>query len=326
MYHDILTNKRNLYKRLSRREFLVLVGLLPFLNSFKFINSNLNDELSKIISKKGTCIIADISTGQIIGCSNFNKAFHAYTIGSLGKLITSTALLEEKVINKDHSYYCKGSEIINGKKKYCWNPNGHGKLSLESALTESCNLYFLNYSKKIASEDILKYYKIYNLNKCEPAKELSIETNFNIPSTGLNTDIALGLNKKLLLSPAQMLSLTCTIARNGIYKPLWVKKPSTQAKKLNISESTIRVVQNGMSGCGTTGTAKLLTTKGFSVAAKTGTAPYIDKKTHGWCIGYTPIKKPKIAFCTFIDEGTGFSDAVPITSEILKLCQKHLYI
>lgn len=281
--------------------FILATVFLVFISVCGYCKNDFNRELSAITSKKSVILISNVQTGKLIGVSNPNLSHQKYTIGSLAKIITATALLEENIITTEQTYNCKGYEIINGKKIYCWNPNGHGKNNIETALAQSCNLFFLNYSKKLKSEDILKYYKLYKIDDSE----------INLPKSGLNTNLALGVDQKLLVSPMGMLSMASTLAG---------------AKKLDISPSTLSRIKNGMILGAKEGTSKLFYKKGYSVAAKTGTAPYGKSGKHGWVIGYYPANNPKIAFCVFIMDGTGFSDAVPVAVRALDLCKKYNYI
>jgi cell division protein FtsI/penicillin-binding protein 2 len=326
MSFTILTNNQILYKKFSRRNFLFLLATLPLLNSFKSKEHSLSKDLKTILYNHGTALVADIKTGKLIGCSNIYKASRAYTIGSLAKLITTTALLEENIITPDHSYYCKGYEIVRGKKVFCWNPNGHGMLNLESAIAQSCNLYFLTAAEKIAPPDILKYYYIYHFDNAVMTSNVEIETRFNLPTSGKIEEITLGTNKNMLITPLQMLNFATTLARQGNYIPLWEGEIQPGSKQLPLKNSTFASLHGGMLGAATSGTTKLLSSKGVSVAAKTGTAPASKNFTHGWCIGYTPADNPALAFCIFIDRGTGFSDAVPLTEKVLEVCKNHYLI
>ncbi|MEW5819981.1 MAG: penicillin-binding transpeptidase domain-containing protein [Cyanobacteriota bacterium] len=285
---------------------------LPFINSFKNKNLELSIKLKEIIGNKGVIVLSKIKTGEIIGCSDINQAKQKHTIGSLAKLIDSTALLEEGLITTEDTYYCKGHDNFNGQKIYCWNYNGHGLMNIQSALSESCNLFFLNASKRISPVDLLKYYDIYKLNESNQNKNKNNTTSFKKLAHTSKKNITLGLDKNLKLSSIQLIGLVNTIANKG--------------NNLPISERTMTIVQNGMIASGQTGTANLLYKTGLNVAAKTGTAPSKSDKTHGWCIGFCPIKKPEISFCVFIKEGTGFSNAVPVAGKTLKLCKTLNYL
>jgi len=325
-------NKNCNYKRICIFTIALImlaatVGI-GYCNEIYSKKDNFNRDLTKITNKKSSILLVDINTGYIIGMSNKNIAYKGYTVGSLAKIITATALLEKGIITSEQTYDCKGYKVINGKKIYCWNSSGHGKNNIESALAKSCNLFFLNYSKKLNYKDLMDYYKIYKLDSRRQISDSIEIPEFNLPINGLNTSVALGTDQKILISPLSMLSLASTMARNGEYKPLWINKNTNNSDsvKLDIKPSTISRIQNGMTLSGKEGTANLFSKKGYNVAAKTGTAPYGKDRKHGWVIGYYPANKPQIAFCVFVMDGTGSLDAVPIAIKGLNLCKKYHYI
>lgn len=298
------------------------MATLPLLNSFDLKPPELNTELKNILYYNGTILLADVKTAQLIGWSNLNKACRAYTIGSLAKLVSATALLEKHLILKDSIINCKGKEKIASRNIVCWNASGHGRMNLEAALSESCNIYFYTVLQKLSSHNIYEYFKKYHLEVPELIHELNYKNKTSIPDHGISSELGMGLDRHLLLSPLQMLSLSCSIARRGIYKPLWINKPSQREIKLDISDKTLSVIKDGMIASAEYGTSKEFKKNGFKAAAKTGSAPIDYVKTHGWCIGFVPYNDPVLAFCIFTDQGTGFSDAVPKGVKTLKLCQQ----
>lgn len=326
MFNTILSNNKNLYTKFSRRKFLFLLASLPLLNASRFENNIFANSLKSLIGTCGVICLAKPSNGEIIACTGLNTALRQYTIGSLAKLVTATALLEENLISSKDTYYCKGSEINGKVKSFCWDPNGHGLLNIETALSESCNLFFKKYSQRIAPEDIFHYFKEYKMDSLELDKPADLKIHQDFKFSTNSTDTGLGLDPRLKFSPLQILSLSCILAENGIYRPLWLDTQSHKEIKLSIKASTLKIVRNGMRRCASEGTAKILKENGFDAAAKTGTAPAGNKKTHGWCTGFTPVKNPQLAFCIFIKEGTGFSNAVPVTMEVLELCKKFQYL
>ncbi|MGD9580028.1 MAG: penicillin-binding transpeptidase domain-containing protein [Vampirovibrionia bacterium] len=300
---------------------MFLLATLPFINSFTCSNSNITDKLKNIIKHNGIIALSEIKTGKLIACTNLNLALKPHTIGSLAKLITATALLENKLITTNEKYNCNGYEIIDGKKVFCWDHSGHGNQNIESALANSCNLFFQHFARRITSKDIVKYYDLLNINVKQ-----SLDTSISkepLPDKiyGNKDQIVLGLNDELKFNVIQMLNFASTIARNGVYKPITTTN-NDQKQKLKIEKENITIIQNGMIKSALSGTGKLLHTNGLDAAIKTGTAPNHDKTYHGWCIGYTPSINPTTAFCVYINHGTGYSNALPVANEVLKTCLK----
>lgn len=318
MSFNILTNNCKLNTNFSGWGFLFLLIILPLLNSFTFNEAGFAKKLNNLTTKDNIIVLSEVNTGKIIGYNTKTALKKTFTIGSVAKIITSIALLEENLLSSKEIIICPGKEIIAGKMITCWKPSGHGRLNIESALAESCNLFFYKASLRISPDDILKYYKLLHLIP----ENLSYKTNSSYK-------IAVGLDDNISTTPLQLLSLVNFIANNGYYKPVFfnINSKNVELKKdLGIKKSTIAIIKNGMIKAGRYGTAKILYSNGFSVAIKTGTAPNTNKTTHGFAIGFVPAVNPKISFCVFVKNGTGFSNAVPIVEKVLKLCQEYHYL
>lgn len=70
-----------------------------------------------------------------------NRFLHAtYTPGSVFKLVTAAAALDEIPDIGSRTFTCEGSAVIGGETIQC---NGvHGTLNFEEALAHSCNVVF----------------------------------------------------------------------------------------------------------------------------------------------------------------------------------------
>ena len=71
-----------------------------------------------------------------------NKAItELYIPGSVFKVITSSAALEENLITLNDTFNCSGSvTVVEGTSPiHCWKTSGHGSQSFVEAITNSCN-------------------------------------------------------------------------------------------------------------------------------------------------------------------------------------------
>ena len=91
----------------------------------------------------------------------YNRAIAGeYPPGSVFKIITAIAALEEGKITPNTSFYCKGYFSTSYKKFKCWIAEfqrEHGLLSLEDGFKNSCNVYFFNIGKLAGGEAITKW-------------------------------------------------------------------------------------------------------------------------------------------------------------------------
>lgn len=104
-------------------------------------------------------LIFNIKTGNILKTTNpaINKRF--ITAGSVFKLITVLYLASERPdLFLAHEFICSGNQPQNSAMpERCWKRGGHGKVTLEKALSGSCNLYFASLYNHIDREKYIKF-------------------------------------------------------------------------------------------------------------------------------------------------------------------------
>ena len=62
-----------------------------------------------------------------------------YEPGSVFKVVTAAAALEEKVVTTDEQFYCSPAGVtIADHTFHCWKAGGHGSLNFFESMTASC--------------------------------------------------------------------------------------------------------------------------------------------------------------------------------------------
>ena len=119
--------------------------------------------------EQGAVVVMEAATGKLRGVASFpaystdtlaeavneeetapliNRAFHTYAVGSVFKIVTAAAALEQG-ISPDFSHNCTGAITLDGTTYRCHYLPGHGTLNLKGALMESCNPYFIDLSQQL---------------------------------------------------------------------------------------------------------------------------------------------------------------------------------
>ena len=280
-----------------------------------------------------------------------------YPPGSLFKIVTAIAGLEEGKITPDTKFFCNGSFRFGNRFYRCWKKGGHGTLNLMEAIEQSCDIYFYQVGH-IVGIDILAYYaRAFGMGRAtgivlKNEREGLVPTNrwkesvFHIPwQKGETLSCAVGQGF-YLATPLQMLILISAIANGGKicmpflvkkieggqgggikeFKPRCVSRVPISSESINIiKESLWRVVH------GEKGTAKIARIEGVDLAGKTGTAQVVglppgEKRSelpshlqdHAWFFAFAPFNNPKIAVVVLVEHG-GFGSVVaaPIAREII---------
>jgi len=323
--------------------------------------------------KKGSIIVSDPNSGEILALVNrpsFNPNIFAngisnsnwqrlssdadypltnrsvqgvYPPGSIFKVVTAIAALEEGVTDRKRKIYCSGSLELAGQVFTCWKETGHGSLSIVDAIAHSCNIYFYTLGKDLGIERFNKYMQKLGLGEKTgidlPAEAVGIIPSAQwkerevkeiwFPGDTINLSIGQGY---LLLTPLQVHNLITTIATEGeIYNLHLVKKVISVDgktvkeikpeiyKKVDFSPDTFQIIKEGLRQTILKGTGWRANIKELAVAGKTGTAQNPQGETHAWFIGFAPYENPEICITVFIENGgEGGEAAAPIARAMLE--------
>lgn len=287
-----------------------------------------------------------------------NKAIQGeYPPGSTFKIITALAGLEEKAIDESTVFDCAGSLPFAGRDYRCWKKEGHGRVDVRRALSESCDVFFYRTGQRLGVDRLAWYAKACGLG-ARAGIGLDQEARGLIPSSAwkkkrfgvpwqegetLSVSIGQGYN---LATPLQMALLTAAVGNGGIrYRPLILQRVETvegdvvfqaspqEVGRLPISARNLKIVQEGIWSAvnGERGTARRVHLSDIEIAGKTGTSQVVGRKDggddytpphlrpHAWFVCYAPVAAPRLAVAVVVENGEhGSSAAGPIAREIVK--------
>jgi len=326
-----------------------------------------------LFDKKGSIIVSDPNSGEILALVNrpsFNPNLFAdgishsdwerlssdvdypltnrsvqgvYSPGSIFKVVTAIAALEEGVTDRKRKIYCSGSFELAGQVFTCWKETGHGSLSIVDGIAHSCNIYFYTLGKDLGIERFNKYMQKFGLGE-KTGIDLPAEAIGTIPSAqwkkrevneiwfpGDTINLSIGQGY-LLLTPLQVHNLITTIASEGeVYKLHLVKKIISADgktvkeikpeiyKKVDFSLDTIKIIKEGLRQTILKGTGWRANIKELAVAGKTGTAQNPQGETHAWFIGFAPYENPEVCITVFLENGgEGGEAAAPIARAMME--------
>ena len=254
-----------------------------------------------------------------------------YEPGSVYKLITLGAALEEGVISMNDTFLCKGKICKEGV---------HGRLSVKSALVKSCNDVFAEIGEKVGYDKLMAYSE--RLGLFNPILNLKGESRNE--AEGVKPEKDSGMNNISIgqcftVSPIQVLGFTNAIVNNGIYiKPYIIDEilncddeieESMSPKKERVfSSTTSKLIKSAMNEVVESGTGKRAQVGNVLIGGKTGSSTGSNNTTHGWFSGYFICNKKTYTMTVFIpnisgkdkdgEDLGGGSTAAPIFSEVVK--------
>ena len=154
-----------------------------------------------------------------------------YPPGSTYKIVTALAGLGEKIITPQTVFYCNGGLNIYNRRYGCWKPSGHGAISLQRALAESCDVYFYQVGQRLGVDKLAAYAESLGLGQ-KTGIDLENEKPGFIPTAawkkkkkneswqdGETLSIAIGQGFDLA-TPLQICRMTAALVNGGkLYKP-----------------------------------------------------------------------------------------------------------
>ena len=154
-----------------------------------------------------------------------------YEPGSTVKPLTVATGLETGALTGNETYVCDGKEQVGGHTIHCVNRSGHGLLTIEQSIMESCNDALMQMSYAIQKENLLKYQKIFGFGQ-KTGIDLPGEARTDSLMYTLETmdDASLATNsfgQNFNVTMVQMASAFSSLINGGnYYKPHVVKKKS----------------------------------------------------------------------------------------------------
>lgn len=323
----------------------------------KNIQQICENAMEKYNIKRGAVIVMDTRSGEIkaaASCPDFNtenisaslndpdspfinRNFSAYSVGSIFKLVTAAAALEQG-ISPEYSYICTGSINVNGQVFNCHKWGGHGEIDMSTAMVESCNTYFIALSEYLNKEMYIETASALGFgvstelcNGMESSSgNLQSPLDIEIAAERANMSFGQGM---LTATPLQICRMTSAIANDGIiFEPSLIKGiidengnieySSLEAGQRVISYKTSRTLKSFMLKTVRAENSMSKPDK-TSAAGKTSTAQtgwfddYGNEQLNCWFTGFFPSYTPKYTV-TILSEGgrSGNSTCGPIFKEI----------
>jgi penicillin-binding protein 2 len=283
-----------------------------------------------------------------------NRAIQAQLApGSVFKIVTATAMLEDHVPEENFTTFCPGYGTFFGRQYHCYvyyakkGPKSHGVLGLHEAILKSCDVFFYNVGMRLGIDRLSDWAIKLGLGR-KTRIDLPSEEPGLIPTqewvertfhrkwyAGEVISVAIGQGM-ITTTPVQLARLIGGIASGGVFRQPHMLKdaPNAGVERITISESTIEKVTDAMYGVVNEpgGTGGQLRLAGIEFSGKSGTAQVIgyDKMAlvrkgtqyadNAWFVGYAPKRNPEICVAVLVQESGqhGGEAAGPVVRDIVK--------
>jgi len=283
-----------------------------------------------------------------------NKAIQAQLApGSTFKIVMSVAGWQEGIA-QTLNVHCNGGATFYGRRFGCWVKGGHGAVSLEKAIYQSCDVFFYTLAEKLGIDRIAKYATALGLGQktgidlpnevtgVMPSEEWKIRNFKQKWFAGETISVGIGQGA-VAITPVQLMRAIAAISMDGRMVVPHVINPTdlppafvqtthySEVKHVPIEPSGWTFITDAMSRVLLPeGTAPSAHVPGVDIAGKTGSAQIVslalrakhknseDFAQNGWFVGFTPRRNPGIIVCVLFEGGEHGKLAARLAAQVIK--------
>jgi cell division protein FtsI (penicillin-binding protein 3) len=322
-------------------------------------------------AKGGTAIVMDTVTGEIYAMSNVRRstagaavlatgnfaAVEAYEPGSVAKVFSISAAINEGVVTPDTSFQVPGSRTVDGFLiRDAW-PHGVIEMNVRSILVESSNIGTIMAAEKISPQRLHNYLAAFGFgtktdlgypgesrgilaaaNKWRGTEKLTVSYGYGLAATPLQLIAGVNTvaNKGTYVSPRLV---SATIDKSGKRHPV-----DASTTRPVLAPATAETMISMMSDVVCKGTGSNAKVKGMQIAGKTGTGYKVQgngtyttdgggRRYFASFAGFFPAANPRVTMLVSIDEPDassrdrfGSTAAAPVFSRLVPTVMHELGI
>ncbi len=256
-----------------------------------------------------------------------NKAItELYYPGSVFKVITGSAALEERVISLNTAFDCGSSITVADREIHCWASYSHGTQDFTTAMTNSCNPAFIRIGQLLGKDLFSDYFRAYGFT--EPTGiDLPGESNSIYVDTKEKGPVELAsssFGQTNKVTPIQMITAYAAVVNGGYLVTPYVvskvvdpngnviKTTEPSIRRQVISAETSAQMREVLESVVNTKGGSNAYIKGYAIGGKSGTSEKQDKMNQtgqenlyvsSYC-AFAPADNPEIIMLVMVDEPT----------------------
>lgn len=258
-----------------------------------------------------------------------------YEPGSVFKIITSSACLEEGVVSLDDTFFCPGYRIVEDRKIRCHKVGGHGQETFVQGIQNSCNPVFMDIGLRLGADRFYDYFEEFGLMKL---------TNIDLPGEAgtimhRKEDIGtvelatMTFGQSFQVTPIQMAVTVSSIVNGGNRvtphvgtavldrEGNVVKEFDHEVESGIVSEETSETMRMLLESVVSEGSGKNAYLEGYSIGGKTATSQTLPRSANKYIasfLGFVPADDPQILGMVIIHDPQGVYYGGTIAAPVLR--------
>ena len=261
-----------------------------------------------------------------------------YEPGSIFKVFTASAALEEGVVKEEDTFYCPGYKLVEDRRIRCARTTGHGSETFVQGVQNSCNPVFIEVGMRLGTETFYKYFEKFGLMGKTgvdlPGEAATImHKKENVGQVELAT---MSFGQSFQVTPMQMATTVCSLVNGGkritphfgiaVYDAESGEKEETISygkRKRILSKETSEKMRKILETVVSEGGGKKAQIEGYRIGGKTATSQTLPRSANryiGSFIGFAPADDPQVAAMAIIYNPQGIyyggTIAAPVVRDI----------
>ena len=258
-----------------------------------------------------------------------------YEPGSVFKIITSSACLEEGVVSLDDTFFCPGYRIVEDRKIRCHKVGGHGQETFVQGIQNSCNPVFMDIGLRLGAGRFYDYFEQFGLMKL---------TNIDLPGEAgtimhRKEDIGtvelatMTFGQSFQVTPIQMAVTVSSIVNGGNRVTPHVgtavldrdgnvvEEFDHEVESGIVSEETSETMRMLLESVVAEGSGKNAYLEGYSIGGKTATSQTLPRSANKYIasfLGFAPADDPQILGMVIIHDPQGVYYGGTIAAPVLR--------
>ena len=251
------------------------------------------------------------------GCIN-----DTYEPGSIFKIITAAAGLEEGVVTMEDTFSCPGYIMVEDRKIRCHKTSGHGAETFVQATMNSCNPVFVTVGLRLGADNYYRYFNKFGLlNKTNvdlPGEAGTIM--HKLENIGLVELATISFGQSFQITPIQLATTVSSLINGGnrITPHFGVETMDEEGNVTNtfeypvttgiVSEDTCEKLRFMLEQVVENGGGKNGYVEGFRVGGKTATSQTLPRGTGRYIasfLGFAPADDPQVLALALVTNPQG---------------------
>ncbi len=246
-----------------------------------------------------------------------------YEPGSIFKIITSAAGLEEGVITTESSFFCSGSHLVGDRRIKCWRyPRGHGSETFLQGVQNSCNPVFMMVAERLGADVFHEYLLKFGFDEKTGVDVAGEATGifYDAEQMGPVELATMSFGQSLQITPLQMLRAAAAAVNGGylITPHFGIGLQDSEGNMTEVfsyekgekilSDETSQLMREILESVVSEGTGSKAYIPGYRIGGKTATSEKLPRGNGKYIasfLSFAPAEDPQVMAMVWIDEPQG---------------------